>query len=67
MVLEYLFVIYHPNLSALEQSWLHDGQCYVASQVSSLGWENGTSLKDLFPLAQLMLSLSMDTVTEGDR
>ena len=35
MILEYLLMVSQPNLSALEQSWLHDSQLCVVSQVYS--------------------------------
>ena len=54
------------NLSTLEESWLQDSQWCVVSQVRLCGRESRTSLKDLCP-AQLMLSLSMDPVAEGNR
>ena len=53
-------------LEYLELSWQHDRQRCVTSQVCLHSRENGTSLKDLsLPSTQLMLSLSMNTVAEG--
>ena len=49
MVLEYLFMVSQSNLNALEQSWLHNSQWCVASQVCSCGWENRNPLKDISP------------------
>ena len=65
MVLGYLFMDFQPNLSTLQQSWLHGSQWCVASQVFSCGLDNGLLWEYSLPLANLMLSLSMDTVTEG--
>ena len=39
MVLQYLFMISQPNLSDLEQSWLHDSQWCVTRQVCLTGRE----------------------------
>ena len=62
IVLVYLLMVSQHNLSALDQSWLYGSQWCVVSQVCSCS-------RDLFkrplPLAQLVLSLSMATVTEG--
>ena len=61
MILGYLFMVFQPNLSALEKSWLHESQLCVASQVCSRSRGNGTSLKYLSRAS----ALSMDT--EGNR
>ena len=49
LVLGYLFMVSQPNLSSLEQIWLHDGQWCVTSHICLHGRENRTFLKDLSP------------------
>ena len=45
----YPFTVSQPNHSAPRQSWLHDGQRCVTSQVCSRGCDNWTHLRDLSP------------------
>ena len=61
LILGYLFMVSQRNLSALEQSWLHDSQRCVAGQVCSCGRENRDFFERPFPLTQLMLPLSSVT------
>ena len=53
MDLGYSFITSQPNLSVLEQSWLHDSQWCVTDQVGTIP---RTPLKNLFPRPGLMLS-----------
>ena len=59
MVLGYLYMASQPNLNALGQSWLHLSQWFVTINVFLC--------RKTSPLAQLIMSLSMDTVTIGNR